>query len=68
MKLKTITVGLHGAKLLNRPALHTQHLYDPDAGLDSGSRTAGSTEQPSGMPTKSRHRKFFGVRIPGNSI
>lgn len=68
MKLKQINSCLHGAQYFNRPALHTQHLYNPTAGSDSGSRSAGSIEQPSGIPTKGRHRKYFGVKIPGDKL
>lgn len=61
MKLEQINVGIHGSKFFNRPALHTQHLYNSYAGTDPGSRTAGSSEQPSGVPRKKRHRKYFGM-------
>ena len=33
----------------------------PENGQDFGSRVAGSTSQPSGIPLKPRHRRFLGV-------
>jgi len=68
MKLKRINAGLHGSRLFNRPALHTPHLYNPNAGIDAAARSSGATEQPSGIPTKNKHRKFFNIRLPGNQI
>ena len=62
MKLRQIESGIHGSRFFNRPALHTQHLYNPNAGSDSGTRTSGGTEQPSGIPHKKRHRQYFGIR------
>jgi hypothetical protein len=67
MKLKQIA-NLHGSKLLNRPSLHTQHLYDANAAVDSGSRAAGDTNLASGIPTKERHRKYFGIKTQGNQL
>ena len=33
----------------------------PENGQDFGSRTSGSTSQPSGVPIKPRHRRFLGM-------
>jgi hypothetical protein len=33
----------------------------PENGQDFGSRVAGNTSQPSGVPIKPRHRRFLGM-------
>ena len=33
----------------------------PSLGADSGSRIAGNTYMPTGIPLKPEHRKFFGI-------
>jgi len=68
MRLKAIAGRLRARKSLNRPALHTQKLYDPNAGIDSGSRSSSGTQLASGIPHKARHRDFLGVKVPGNNI
>ena len=52
---------LHGSKLFNRAALHTQKSYDGNSGDDSANKTAGFTYLPTGMPHKARHRIYFGL-------
>lgn len=51
-----------------KAAVHLQKLADSDRGLDSGSRSAGSTQYPSGMPANARHQKYFGIKPPGAPI
>ena len=67
MKLKQIS-NLHGSKLLNRPSLHAQHLYNSNAAVDSGSRANGATSLATGVPKKERHRRYFGVKTQGNQL
>lgn len=44
-----------------RPYLRTDQLYDASRGFDAGSRAAGATVLPSGVPSKPRHRQFLGM-------
>jgi hypothetical protein len=49
--------------------LHTQTGgRNTDRGEDAGSRSAGYTDRASGIPSKLRHQKFFGVKPPGGPI
>lgn len=52
--------ALHGANFFNRPFQHTQALFGPASGHDSGARTAGFSQLVTGMPTNPRHRHFLG--------
>lgn len=69
MKLRQISENLvgdllgkkaHGSGYFNRPMLHTQSLYNPATGSDSGSRSAGYTQMASGVPKNPRHRQYLG--------
>lgn len=70
MKLRDINENLIGQKLreisqdmklFRRPDLHKIPLYNAEQGTDSGSRVAGSTSYPTGIPVKKRHRQYFNM-------
>ena len=71
MRLKQIRENLAGQQLeqmfnsngayFSRPDLQTTPAADTDSGHDAGSRVAGDTNLPTGVPRKKRHRKFMGV-------
>lgn len=48
--------------------LALQKMTDSSRGLDPGSRSAGFTQYPSGIPEKTRHQKYFGIKPPGAPI
>ncbi len=54
----------------SKPELHLQGNPNGNTnrGEDAGSRSAGGTEYPSGIPGKLRHQKFFGIKTPGAPI
>jgi hypothetical protein len=54
----------HGSK----PELHLQSLYDANRGIDSGSRSSGSSYLTTGSTLKPRLKKFMGIRNPGSII
>lgn len=72
MRLKQIRENLAGQQLeqmfnsngayFSRPDLQTAPAADIDSGHDAGSRVAGETNLPTGVPRKKRHRKYFGMR------
>jgi hypothetical protein len=77
MKLKEISENLmtqklreisQDTKLFKKPELHKIPLYDASNGTDSGSRATGNTSYTSGIPTKKRHQKFFGVSVSPEEI
>jgi len=50
-----------GRKYFGRPLNHTPQSYGSNSGHDSGSRMAGSTFLPSGVPHHPRHRQLLGM-------
>ena len=49
------------------PLLHLQPVYDSSRGIDSGSRTSGSTFLATGSATNKPHlKKFLGIKNPGS--
>lgn len=75
MKLSQINEGLILQKMyehlksdgyFNRPV--NNDAPTPSSGFDTGSRVAGSTSLPTGVPHKARHRKFLGLANRPNAI
>lgn len=52
---------LQSSGYFNRPVVQTDQPYMPSSGHDSGSRAQGAVSQPTGVPTKPRHRRYFGM-------
>jgi len=42
--------------------------YEPSSGHDSGSQAAGATLNPTGVPHRGRHRRFFGMETRPGTI
>lgn len=68
MKLREIREGLQSHFLngglmnyMNRPFLHVNYPSLPSAGFDPGSRASSSLSQATGVPKKSRHRRYLGM-------
>lgn len=66
MKLNSIGEGFLAQKM--REAIRDEEhislgsrLPMPSSGHDKGSRASGATQQPTGVPLKPRHRKYFNM-------
>jgi len=72
MKLRTLSeddlltaVQRNTAKAYGtRPRLHAATPYNAMQGLDAASKAAGMTLQPTGVPHKPRHRRYFSLTGP----
>lgn len=52
----------------NRPMLHVDKPYEASSGHDSGSRIAGGSTMPTGIPKNPRLRKYLGIANRPGSI
>ncbi len=60
--------NLGSMNYFNHSPTQLDHLYNPLTGHDSGSRVAGQTYLPTGIPHNPRHRKFLGFQQRPGSI
>jgi|TARA_R110002110_G_scaffold22761_5_gene87880 hypothetical protein len=67
-RLETSLKNKFGKKYFGQALAHTPQSYNSNSGHDSGSRAAGSTSSPSGIPHQSRHRQFLGMSSKKFSI
>jgi len=60
-RIETSLKNKFGRKYFGHPLANTSQSYNSNSGHDSGSRAAGSTSSPSGIPHQPRHRQFLGI-------
>lgn len=59
---------LRSGPYMPRPYLQSGELYSANRGFDSGSRMAGATSSPTGVPQKPRHRQYLGLETRPGTI